>query len=152
LGRKYPNHPVVGVGAIILRGDEVLVVRRGAPPQAGLWSIPGGAVELGEGLQEALIREIAEETGVTVEILGLATALDRIYLDLHGRVEYHYVLLDYCCTYRSGEPRADSDVLEARWVHLKHLEPLEMTEGTLEVIRDAANRYGKPLLALGQSP
>lgn len=142
MGRRYPSQPIVGVGAIILRGDEVLVVRRGVPPRAGLWSIPGGAVELGEGLEGALLREVAEETGLSVEILGLATALDRIHFDPHGRVEYHYVLVDYCCAYRSGELRPDSDILEAQWVPLDSLDELEMTEGTLEVIRQAAERYG----------
>lgn len=142
MGRKYPSRPIVGVGAFIFRGggEEVLVVRRGAPPRMGVWSVPGGAVEIGERLEDALRREIAEETGLDVEILERAAVLDRIYPDEFGRVRYHYVLIDYLCDCVSGEALARSDISEARWVKVEELDGLEMTEGTADYLRRAAAR------------
>lgn len=130
VGRKYPSRPIVGVGAFIFRnnGDEVLVVRRGVPPRLGAWSVPGGAVEIGERLEDALHREIEEETALKIEILECAATLDRIDRDEHGRVRYHYVLIDYLCEPVSGEAVARSDITEARWVRMEVLAALDMTE------------------------
>jgi len=143
LGRKYPSRPIVGVGAFIFRagGEEVLVVRRGVPPREGVWSVPGGAVEIGEGLEDALRREIAEETALEIDILETAAVLDRIFRDDFGRVQYHYVLIDYLCEHVSGEARARSDIAESRWVKTESLNGLEMTEGTIDYLRKAADRF-----------
>jgi 8-oxo-dGTP diphosphatase len=119
--REYPEGPIVAVGAVVLDGDRVLLVRRGKAPLAGEWSLPGGAVELGETLEGALRRELKEETGLLVEPVGLAAVLDRIHRDSAGAVEYHYVLVDYVCRAAGGELRCASDAAEVRWVTLEDL-------------------------------
>ncbi len=143
MGRKYPSRPIVGVGAFTFRsnGDEVLIVRRGLPPSKGIWSVPGGAVEVGENLEEALHREIKEETALEIEILEYAATLDRIYRDDHGRVKYHYVLIDYLCEPTGGSLIARSDIAEACWARVAELEGYEMTEWTLDYLQRAAIRF-----------
>jgi ADP-ribose pyrophosphatase YjhB (NUDIX family) len=135
--RHYPEQPVVGVGAVVFRGEEVLLVRRGQEPARGSWSLPGGLVELGETLEAALRREVLEETGLTVSILGLSAVLDRIYRDPDGRIPYHYVLVDYACEYEAGELSPGSDVTAARFVPLAGLEDLDLPRHTARVIRRA---------------
>ncbi|MFQ5914221.1 MAG: NUDIX hydrolase [Nitrospinota bacterium] len=154
MGRKYPSRPIVGVGAFIFKenGNEVLVVSRGVPPKVGVWSVPGGAVEIGEGLEDALRREVEEETGLEVEILECAAVLDRIYRDEFNRVQYHYVLIDYLCDYVSGEAEARSDISAARWVQEEELDGLEMTEGTIHYLRQAAARYREIKAGVGAPP
>ena len=100
--RHYPDQPLVGVGAVVFKGDEVLLVRRGQEPALGSWSLPGGLVELGETLAAAIKRELAEETGLTVTLLGIAAVVERIFPDPDGRIAYHYVLVDYLCDYSAG--------------------------------------------------
>jgi 8-oxo-dGTP diphosphatase len=95
----YPQQPVVGVGAVVFRGGEVLLVRRGQEPARGSWSLPGGLVQLGETLEAAIQRELAEETGLTVTLLGISSGVERIFPDHDGRIAYHYVLVDYLCDY-----------------------------------------------------
>jgi len=135
--RIYPIRPIIGVGGVVLDGDRVLIVRRGREPLKGQWSIPGGAIEVGETREEALAREIREETGLEVDIGPLVAVLDRIRRDATGRVEYHYVLVDYACRPRGGTVRASTDVDRAEWVKLDELDRFDMTEGTARVIRDA---------------
>lgn len=138
MGREYPRQPVVGVGAVIVDDDRVLLVRRAMEPSRGRWSIPGGVVELGEGLEEALRREVREETGLSVEVVERCAVLDRIYRDEWGRVRYHYVLVDFTCRPTGGELRAGGDIGEARWVPLSDLDRYQpMTKGTADVIREA---------------
>lgn len=147
VGREYPLRPIVGVGAIILRNSEVLVVRRGRPPRQGEWSVPGGAVKLGETLEEACRREILEETGLSVEVLSRCAVLDRVTRDEWGRVRYHYVLIDFICRPAGGALRAGGDVSEAMWHPLADLLLLQpMTPGTAKVILEAAEtlRQGAP--------
>ncbi len=143
MGRKYPSRPIVGVGAFIFRenAEEVLVVRRGAPPREGIWSVPGGAVEIGEPLEDAIHREIDEETGLRIEILEIAAVVDRVNHDPFGRVQYHYVLIDYLCEHVSGDAVARSDISDARWVRVRDLAGLDMTEWTIEYLRKAADRF-----------
>src|SRR5688500_6257844 len=93
--REYPDLPRVGVGAVVLRGDRVLLVKRGGQPSAGKWSLPGGLVDLGETTQEATRREVFEECGLRVRLAGVAGVVDRVVRDGDGRVRYHYVLVDY---------------------------------------------------------
>jgi 8-oxo-dGTP diphosphatase len=149
--RNYPDQPIVGVGAIVFREDEVLLVRRGKEPAYGEWSLPGGAVELGETLVEALRRELREETGIEVEILGLSACLERIFPDEEGKISYHYVLLDFLCRYAGGEPRPGSDVLELRFTPLSFLEPFQLTSLARDVITRAQKQLDQgnvlPLLA-----
>jgi ADP-ribose pyrophosphatase YjhB (NUDIX family) len=114
--RDYPERPLVGVAAVIPREDEVLLVRRGRNPSQGEWSLPGGLVELGEPLPEALHRELREELSIEVRILGLVGVYDRIVKDVNNTIQYHYVIVDYCAQIVSGTPRAGSDAAAAQWV------------------------------------
>ncbi|MCL6620962.1 MAG: NUDIX hydrolase [Syntrophobacterales bacterium] len=135
--RHYPEQPLVGVGAVIFRGEEVLLVRRGQEPQKGAWSLPGGLVEVGERLTAALLREVREETGLQVRILGITAVLERIYRDEQGGVPYHYVLVDFACEHVAGEPRPASDITAARFVPLPELESLQLPPFTARVIHRA---------------
>ena len=135
--RHYPDQPLVGVAAVVFRGDAVLLVRRGQEPARGSWSLPGGLVELGETLEEALHRELLEETGLSVTILGITAVLDRIYHDPAGRIPYHYVLVDFLCEYEAGEPRPGSDSAAARFVPLTHLPQYDLPPFTASVIQRA---------------
>ena len=101
---------------MVFRGDEVLLVRRGQEPALGSWSLPGGLVELGETLVAAIKRELAEETGLTVTLLGISAVLERVFPDPDGRIAYHYVLVDYLCDYLGGELSPGSDITAARFV------------------------------------
>ena len=140
--RKYPDRPIVGVGGIIFHEDQVLLIKRGMEPSLGQWSIPGGAVCVGETLEEAVRREILEETHLEVEVLALAKVLDRIFRDPDGRVAYHYVLVDFLCRCKAGELRSDSDAQDARFVSLQDLPSYQIAPITLEVIY-WANRLRK---------
>jgi mutator protein MutT len=126
----------------------VLLVRRGREPAKGRWSIPGGLVDVGETLEEALQREVLEETGTEVSVGPLVEILDRIIYDDDLRVQYHFVLVDFLCAAGQEGPKVDSDVEEARWFALEQLEELDMTDSTLEVIEKAlelrAKREEKP--------
>ncbi|MBI4642721.1 MAG: NUDIX hydrolase [Deltaproteobacteria bacterium] len=135
--RHYPEQPLVGVGAVIFRGEEVLLVLRGQEPALGSWSLPGGLVELGEPLEDALRRELAEETGITVKVLGITAVLDRIYRDPEGGIPYHYVLVDFLCEYEAGELRPGSDITAARFTPLSELDRFDLPEFTARVIRRA---------------
>jgi len=135
--REYPARPIVGVGAVILDGDRVLLVRRGREPLKGEWSIPGGAVEVGETLEAAIAREVREETGLEIDIIGVATVLDRIRLDADGRARFHYVLVDFVCRPIGGSARCASDADAIEWVGIDALEDRCVAETTIRVIRNA---------------
>jgi len=132
--RRYPPRPVLGVGAVILDGGRVLLVERGNEPLAGCWSLPGGAVEPGERLEDALIREVFEETGLRVTTNIIATVFERIMPDAAGKCEYHYVLIDFYCAVEGGELRAGDDSRRVDWFDIDSLDTLRMTDGTREVI------------------
>ncbi|MDE2198274.1 MAG: NUDIX hydrolase [Rhodospirillales bacterium] len=115
MSREYPPFPIVGIGVVVLRPGEVLLVRRGKPPSVGAWSLPGGAQELGETVEEAARRELREETGLTVGPLHLAAHVDSIHHDPSGRVRFHYTILDFAARWEAGTPRAGDDVTEVAW-------------------------------------
>jgi mutator protein MutT len=135
--RRYPTRPFLGVGALILEGARILLVERGKEPLKGYWSIPGGIVETGEKLEEAVRREVAEETGLVVEPYAMFEIFERIMADEEGQPEYHYVLIDYLCRRVSGEPAAASDASRVEWVEDQNLRRYRLTEGTLGVIERA---------------
>jgi len=123
LRREYPEAPIIGVGAVVIDGSKVLLVRRGQEPLKGEWSLPGGALELGETLQQGVVREVLEETGLNVVPAGIVEVLDRITLgEPSGRVRYHYVLIDFLCHVAGGTLRGGSDAEEARWVEQEELQ------------------------------
>lgn len=137
--RDYPDRPLLGVGAIIIRNHDVLVVRRSNPPLKGQWSIPGGLVDTGETTKEAVVREIREETGLTIEPVKLIEVFERILRDEDSRVQYHFVVIDYLCRILAGEPRPGTDVTELRWSRFEDLHSLGITSETTNVIQKALN-------------
>jgi ADP-ribose pyrophosphatase YjhB (NUDIX family) len=142
--RKYPKHPLVGVGAIVFtrsgRRGPILLVERGGNPLKGYWSLPGGLVETGELLEDAVRRELLEETGLRVEPVRRFGIFERIMRSPQGRVEYHYLLVDYVCRVVGGELRAGDDVSRAAWVRRAELDRYRITEGTREVIESAYSK------------
>ena len=135
--RRYPQRPVLGVGALIFRRDTILLVQRGRAPLKGYWSLPGGALETGEQLTAAIQREVLEETGLHVKPLSIAEIFERIMRDKQGNPEYHYVLIDYVCKVTGGELAASDDASLARWVRRRDLPTYKLTDGTLAVIERA---------------
>ena len=133
--RDYPDRPILGVGAVIVSQGRALLVRRATEPLKGEWSVPGGVLELGETLHEAVRREVLEEAGLRVEPGPVLEVFDSIFRDAEGRTQYHYVLVDYLCSVISGEACAGSDVSEARWVQEQELAGLELRESIAGVLR-----------------
>lgn len=121
----------------MLKRDRILMAQRGKQPLKGWWSLPGGAVETGEALQDAVRREVREETGLEIRPLGVLEIFERIMRDASGATEYHYVLLDYVCRITGGTPRPGDDVCAVEWVRRRDLPNLRITEGTLAVIEKA---------------
>ncbi|HLK63728.1 MAG TPA: NUDIX hydrolase [Bryobacteraceae bacterium] len=135
--RRYPKRPLVGVGAIILKRDRILMAQRGKEPLKGWWSLPGGALEIGETLKDGICREVREETGLDVRPLGVFEIFERIMRDAEGAPEYHFVLIDYLCRIIGGTLCAGDDVCRVEWVRRRDLCGLQITEGTLGVIERA---------------
>ena len=135
--RRYPKRPLVGVGALIFQDGRILMAQRGKEPLKGWWSLPGGALETGEALADAVAREVLEETGLVVEPVRLFEVFERIMRDGAGEPEYHYVLIDYVCRVKGGELRAGDDVCRVEWMALEQVRGLQVTEGTLGVIERA---------------
>ncbi len=135
--RRYPDRPLVGVGALIFSDDTILLVERGSEPLKGLWSLPGGLLEVGETLACAVTREVAEETGLRIEPLSVFEIFERIMRDADHRPEYHYVLIDYLCRVVGGDLKAATDVSEVAWVPQRSLGNYRLTEGTQAVIERA---------------
>ena len=138
--RAYPETPIIGVGAVIINGEQVLLVRRATEPLKGEWSVPGGMLELGEKLRDGVRREVLEETGLVVEPGEVLDVFDSIFTDSEGRTQYHYVLIDYLCMPVSGEPRAGTDVSDVRWVSEHELPVMGVREFTQQVIRKGIAR------------
>lgn len=140
--REYPNMPMVGVGAIIVEEGRVVLVKRAHLPLLGEWSIPGGAVELGETVREAVIREAREETGLDVEPVALVGVFDRVIRDESQSVLYHYVLVDYYCRRVSGELCAGSDCDGARWFSPGEVAEVPLPKDSAEVVRLGFEKAG----------
>ena len=138
--RSYPPRPVVGVGAVVLDGNRVLLIRRANEPLKGQWSLPGGGVELGETLEQAVAREVQEETGLDVEVGPIVDVLDRIATDPSGHVEHHFVLVDFVCRASGGILGSASDADAVEWVPLDALPDYGVAGMTIAVIRKAAAR------------
>lgn len=138
--RQYPDRPYVGVGAVIVQDGQVLLVKRKYEPLAGQWSLPGGAVEIGETLESCLVREMVEETGLEVSVGPVIEVFDRITRDDEGRVMYHFVLVDYLCWPIAGELSAGSDVADARFVDPTELDRFDLTAKAISVIEQALLR------------
>lgn len=139
--RRYPGHPLLGVGAVVFKDGCVLLIERGKEPLRGWWTLPGGLVETGERLESAVRREVLEETGLEVRPLAIAAVFERIMPDLEGRTEFHYVIVDYLCEYLAGELRAAGDVSAARWEPLDALDGLKMAPGTPPVIEKGRQMF-----------
>jgi 8-oxo-dGTP diphosphatase len=135
----YPGNPRVAVGAVVFKEGRVLLVRRGQPPAEDLWAIPGGSVEIGETLQEAVEREILEETGIQIRALKPIYTFDVIDRDAAGKVRFHYVIVDLAADYIRGEPVPGDDALDARWVSAGEISGLEVSTATLKLLK---TRYG----------
>ena len=138
-----PTAPVVGVGGVVVRDGKVLLIRRGKEPLYGRWVVPGGTVELGETLEQALVREMSEETGLEVEPLEVLTVFDRIERE-GERVVYHYVIVDYLCRWLSGQAAAASDALDVAWASPGELPGYDLPPKALEVVKDALRRAATP--------
>ncbi len=138
MSREYPDRPMVGVGVVVWRGEDVLLIQRGKPPRAGTWSIPGGMQELGETVRETAVREIREETGIEITVTELIDVIDTITHDDSDRVRMHYTLVDFSAEWRAGEAVAGSDAAGVRWIHPDDLGPLGLWKETLRVIRQSA--------------
>jgi 8-oxo-dGTP diphosphatase len=142
--REFPELPLVGVGAIIIEGDGVLLVKRAHPPIQGQWSIPGGVLEVGEMVREAAVREAREETGLIVEPGELLGVFDRILRDAEHRVQYHYVLVDFLCRPLGGTLLAASDAAEVQWFKREELGALRLAEDTFQVIAKGFDKLVPP--------
>lgn len=144
MNRRYPDRPVASVGAVVVGPEGVLLIRRGQPPLQGEWSLPGGAVETGETLAAAVAREVREEAGIDVEVGPLLDVFDRVHMDADGRVEYHYVLIDFLCRYTGGTLQGASDAMEACWAAPDSLPGYRLSDAALGVIRKGLELAGLP--------
>ncbi len=138
--RSYPQRPFLAVSAAIVRGDKLLVVRRARPPAQGVYTLPGGVVELGETLVEAVAREVREETGLRVEPVGLAGFRETVVRDADDRVERHFVILCFAARWAGGEPALNEELSEAHWLRPDELVTLTTTPGLAEIVAAAFER------------
>lgn len=142
--RQFPERPIVGVGAVIVDRGRVLLVKRAHEPLKGEWSLPGGGVEVGETLHDAVVREVREETGLDVRVGPVVEVLDRIHPAIDGRVEFHFVIVDYLCTVAGGTMAPSSDAADACWVEVNDLPRYALTELATSVIMKALEMSQHP--------
>jgi 8-oxo-dGTP diphosphatase len=147
VNREYPTRPLVGTGALILQEGNLLLIRRGAEPGLGRWSVPGGLVELGESVKDAMMREVREEVGLDVEASRLMDVFDSIMLDRNGRVQFHFVVVDFLARIVGGNLRPASDILESRWVPLGEVEKYDLTDS----FRAFFEKHSKELMRIVSS-
>jgi len=142
--RAYPQRPFLAVSAAIVRDGQVLLVRRARAPASGLFSLPGGVVEAGETLHEAVVREVHEETGIAIEPVALAGVRETIVRDQEGRVERHFVILPFAARWIAGEPNLNEELSEARWVDPGEIMDLPTTPGLADIVASALERLREP--------
>ena len=138
MSREYPERPMVGVGVVVWREDEFLLIQRGKPPRRGAWSLPGGAQELGETVRETAAREIREETGVEIEVKELIDVFDTISRDDEGRIRLQYTLIDFTAEWQSGDAVAGDDAMGVRWVKMDEIAEYNLWTETARAIRMSA--------------
>lgn len=143
MSREYPEHPLVGVGVVVLRGPELLLIRRGKPPRVGQWSLPGGLQELGETVFQCARREVREECGVEIAPLAVIDVVDAITPDDAGRARFHYTLIEVLADWRSGQPRAGGDALAVGWHDPAEIGALGMWSETVRVIAEAVALHAR---------
>jgi len=142
MSRSYPDRPIVGVGAVVFKGDQVLMIRRGKPPRMGDWSLPGGMQELGETVFQAALREVHEETAVTIQNIELIDVIDAITPDDQGRIQFHYTLVDVVADWRAGEPVGGTDAMHAEFMGFDEVAELDLWSETHRVIAMARQMRG----------
>ncbi len=140
--RAYPQRPILAVSAAIIRGNRVLIVRRAKPPSEGLYTLPGGGVEAGESLHDAIKREVKEETGIVIEPVALAGYREAIGRDAEGKVARHFVIMAFACRWLAGEPRLNEELAEARWLEPAAIAGIETTDGLAEIVAAAVEKIG----------
>jgi ADP-ribose pyrophosphatase YjhB (NUDIX family) len=144
VNREYPARPLVGVGVVVFRGDEVLLIRRGKQPRLGQWSLPGGLQELGETVFQAALREVREECAIEIDAVGIIDIVDAITPDDAGRVRFHYTLVEVLAEWRAGEPVAGDDAMAVAWFDPAAVGALGMWEQTPRIIaKGLAMRAGR---------
>jgi ADP-ribose pyrophosphatase YjhB (NUDIX family) len=144
MAREYPAHPVVGVGAVVVRDGRALIIKRAHEPRKGEWSLPGGLLELGESLQDAARREIKEETNLDVTVGPVIETFDRVHRDDAGRIRYHFVIVDFLCWAPSGDATAGSDAADVAWVAANEIDGYQVNAHAKAVIERGLN-YHQPL-------
>jgi 8-oxo-dGTP diphosphatase len=144
LSRQYPKRPVVGVGAVILEGDKILLEKRKNMPSKGKWSVPGGLVELGESVEDAVVREVKEETGLDVYEPRLVDVVTYVGMGERGAVMYHYVIIDYLVTVKGGKAKAASDADALKWVPFNEVEEYDLTESFRKFFRQNRQKLENP--------
>ncbi|MBK8209374.1 MAG: NUDIX hydrolase [Rhodospirillales bacterium] len=145
--REFPQSPLVGVGAVVLRDDKVLLIRRAHPPRQGEWSLPGGLQKLGETVYEAAAREVMEETGIAIQPLGIVDVVDLIERDgeyLNSRVRWHYTLIDVYALWQAGEPRPGTDAEEVSWVPISNVRSMVGWGETERIVEQAYDMCKMP--------
>ncbi|HEX8028559.1 MAG TPA: NUDIX hydrolase [Vicinamibacterales bacterium] len=144
MAREYPAHPVVGVGAVVVRGGRALIIKRAHEPRKGEWSLPGGLLELGESLQDAVRREIKEETNLDVTVGPIIETFDRVHRDDAGKIRYHFVIVDFVCWSESGEALPGSDADGVAWVRAEEIDQYQVNAHAKAVIERGLNYHEQP--------
>lgn len=133
--------PQIAVGAVVFKDDRVLLVKRSNPPAKGMWAVPGGKIQAGETMQQALIRELKEETGLNIKVGEIIYVFDVIQRNDNARLNYHYVIIDFLCELKDGQLKAGDDALEARWISKKELKQINVNEKTKMMLKEKFNFY-----------
>lgn len=143
--RDYPERPTVAVGTVVIKDGKILLIRRGKEPRSDSWSIPGGKQEWGETVAETAVREVMEETAITIENPQFLEVIDYIDRDADGFIRHHYTLIDYAAHYQSGTIKAGDDALDAKWVSLDKLSDYNLWQETEKIIYKALKKLGDPI-------